>query len=262
LQEYPNGHGKSTLYEGGVRVPMIVAGAGVDRRGEREDALVNASDIYATILEAIGNDLPGGIHNSLSFEPLLSGEMPMQRDYIYAELGDDWTIRNRQYKLIQYTDGSQEFFDLEADSIEFNELLISGDLNAQQLAAKADLELEASAIRTGWSCRDLIQNGEETGIDCGGACVPCIITSTQDTEVPIEVVLFPNPVHEVLNIQAEQFAIESVRVFGPTGQLIEASLEMNTFGTEIDLSGLPSQLYLVEVSVSDGGSQTFRVLKQ
>ena len=262
LQEYPNGHGKSTLYEGGVHVPLIVAGAGVDRRGENEDALINASDLYATILESAGLDLPGGIYNSLSFEPLLRGTEADKRDYLYAELGEDWTIRNRQYKLIQYSDGSQEFFDLEADPLEFSELLISGELNDEASAAKADLELEASVIRSDWSCRDFIQNGEEIGIDCGGACAPCTVTSTLEEEVSLEVVLFPNPVQEMLNIQADHFAIESIRIFSQNGQLLESSFEMNTYGTEIDLSGLPDQMYFVEVIVSDNRRQTFKVLKQ
>ena len=50
---------------------MIVSGAGIERQGEREEALVHVADIYATILELAGAELPGGIHNSLSFEHLL-----------------------------------------------------------------------------------------------------------------------------------------------------------------------------------------------
>jgi arylsulfatase A-like enzyme len=40
---------KGSVYEGGVRVPLIVAGAGVTRRG-REDELFVTTDLYATIL--------------------------------------------------------------------------------------------------------------------------------------------------------------------------------------------------------------------
>ena len=38
---------KGSAYEGGVRVPLIVAGAGVTRRG-REDNLFVTTDLYAT----------------------------------------------------------------------------------------------------------------------------------------------------------------------------------------------------------------------
>jgi hypothetical protein len=48
---------KGSVYEGGVRVPLIVAGAGVTRRG-REDNLFVTSDIYATVLTSRGARQP------------------------------------------------------------------------------------------------------------------------------------------------------------------------------------------------------------
>lgn len=46
---YSSGKTKGTLYEGGVRVPMLVSGAGVTREAQREEALVNTVDFYPTI---------------------------------------------------------------------------------------------------------------------------------------------------------------------------------------------------------------------
>ena len=164
-QGYPDGHGKGSLYQGGIRVPMIISGAGVSRQGEREPALVHIADIYATVLEVVGEELPGGIYNSLSFDHLLSGEPGPTRDYNYSEItqqadNNGWTIRGPQYKLIQFTNGTQEFYDLLADSLEFNDLL-PGSLTAEQEMIKQNLEAEAEQIRTAWSCRDHIQNGDE-----------------------------------------------------------------------------------------------------
>ena len=45
--------GKGSLYEGGIRVPMIVRGPGV-RRGEVSDAIVATHDLYPTILAVAG----------------------------------------------------------------------------------------------------------------------------------------------------------------------------------------------------------------
>jgi len=71
-----------------------------------------------------------------------------------------------------YLNGSQEFYDLIADTLETNNLINS--LTTEQANIKAALETEAATIRSGWSCQDNIQNGEETGIDCGGSsCVGC-----------------------------------------------------------------------------------------
>ena len=100
VQNFPDGHNKGTLYQGGVHVPLIVAGKGVTRKNETEDAMVNVADIYATVLEIAGEDLPGGIYNSFSFEQLLSDGAGAKRPYNYSEVvsnrTDGWTIRNAQ----------------------------------------------------------------------------------------------------------------------------------------------------------------------
>jgi arylsulfatase B len=151
IQDYPDGHGKATLYQGGISVPMIVAGAGVTRQGERESALVHINDIYATILNIAGADLPGGIHNSLSFAHLLKGESGDTRSYNYTDFEEGNTptfaIRNQRYKLIDYQNGIQEFFDLQEDSLEFNNLLLTS-LTPEELLIKAELETEADIRRT------------------------------------------------------------------------------------------------------------------
>ena len=54
---FSNGHGKGSLYEGGIRVPMVAAGPDVIARGTN-DSLVHVVDLYATILTLAGID-PG-----------------------------------------------------------------------------------------------------------------------------------------------------------------------------------------------------------
>ena len=44
------------MYEGGVRVPLFVAGAGVASPNRRVSALVSAVDLFPTILELAGID--------------------------------------------------------------------------------------------------------------------------------------------------------------------------------------------------------------
>jgi len=185
LQNYPNRHGKGSLYQGGVHVPMIVAGAGVTRQNEEENAMVHAADIYATILELAGTDLPGGIYNSLSFKHLLDNTNGAKRTYNYSEAGNDWTIRNSQYKLIQSTDGAQEFYDLTTDPLEENNLI--NGLTTEQATIKTDLETEGAQIRTSWSCNDFILNGDEVTIDdCGTTITPSDCendNATNDTNI-------------------------------------------------------------------------------
>ena len=47
---------KATMYEGGVRVPLLIAGAGVASPNRRVTALVSAVDLFPTILQLAGID--------------------------------------------------------------------------------------------------------------------------------------------------------------------------------------------------------------
>ena len=127
VQHYTTGMGKSTLYQGGVHVPMFVCGDGVTRVGERENAMVHVNDMYATILDLNGANLPGGIYNSLSFNHLLTGSAGPTKDYNYTELTQDTTtgyaIRSSQYKLIHHASGYEEFYDLSIDTFETNNII-------------------------------------------------------------------------------------------------------------------------------------------
>jgi arylsulfatase A-like enzyme len=187
IQDYPSDHSKGTLYQGGVRVPLIVAGAGGTRQGERDASLVHLVDIHATILEAAGAELPGGLFNSLSIFKLLSAPASAPtRAYNYTEIGNEtgagYAIRNAQYKYIVFDDGTEEMYDLAVDSFELADLVAVG-LTAEQIMVRDDLLTEATALRTDWSCRDEIQNGTESGIDCGGSCIAC-------EPLPVELLFF------------------------------------------------------------------------
>lgn len=187
LQGYPNQHGKGSVYEGGIRVPMIISGYGVNRVNEEEEALVSFVDIFATLTEMLGTDLPGGIDNSLSFLELLSDPDASTKPYNYSELESggitDRAIRNAQYKLILKGSGEKEFYDLIADPFEEEDLIPDG-LSSNQQQILDELEDEADSIFNSWSCNDAIQNGDEEDIDCGGSsCVGCF-------PLPVELAYF------------------------------------------------------------------------
>ncbi|MEM9920949.1 MAG: sulfatase-like hydrolase/transferase [Bacteroidota bacterium] len=264
LQDYPTGHGKGSLYQGGIRVPMIVSGAGIERQGEREEALVHVADIYATILELAGAELPGGIHNSLSFEHLLKNEPGASRDYNYSEHTNNgentFAIRNTRYKLIEFTsDGTQEFYDLLNDSLETNDLL-NAALTAEQADIKADLEAEAAQIRTAWSCRDHIQNGDEEGIDCGGSLCAACTTSSGEPAKENQIRIFPNPASNILNIRSSDVFIREVKIFDAMGRLLWEKKHLNTASEQIELGRFPQQVLFVELRY-DSGSKIERIVK-
>ncbi len=180
---YPRGHVKSSIYEGGLRVPLIVSGKQVLRTAEIDESLVQAADIYATILELTGIQVPGGEQNSRSFKPLLSCDMETWKEVNYSDYNDDgriiWATRNAQYKLIEGEDGVQEFYDISTNLFEEDNLI--DILTPEQEEVKAVLEAEANAIRSGWSCHDGIRNGDETTIDdCDNDCEELDELSTEN----------------------------------------------------------------------------------
>jgi len=110
---YNRTHSKGTLFEGGLRVPMVASGSGVSRQNVRESALVNTSDFYATISHFIGNSVTQ-LNDSYSFVELLSQPGTSLRDYNYSEFESSdvtgWAVRNQSHKLIEYEDGSQALY--------------------------------------------------------------------------------------------------------------------------------------------------------
>ena len=268
LNQYPTGHAKGTLYQGGIHVPMVVAGKGVTRMGQREPALVHLTDIHATILEMTGSSLPGGVHNSLSFDHLLDGSVGDTRDYNYAEIVDTpaisaWTVRNQQYKLIQFEDGTQEFYDLIADTFEFSDLIPIGLTPAQQ-AVKADLYAEGLQIRSAWSCRDYIQNGDETGIDCGGSFCPSCVTSTDKlSQQAAAIKLFPNPSSNRFVIQNEsEQNMQSVQLLDVLGRQVYQWDNITSPSFEVNISAVPKQVYWVKIILEDQSTITKKIIKK
>lgn len=143
---YANG-AKASLTEGGLRVPMVISGAGVSRKGERETALINSTDFFASIIELAGSSNTA-IHNSISFVDLLSDSDAEQRQYVYAGFESEnvsgWAIRNARYKLIETTDGLRQLYDLIDNPDENIDLLNNG---ADFSAVVAELSGEAASLR-------------------------------------------------------------------------------------------------------------------
>lgn len=134
---FPDSHGKGSLFEGGIRVPFVVSGAGVSRRNEREAALLNSVDIFPTLSEAAGVALPSDIDGQ-SFQALLSSSDASSREFNYSEFISNrtsgWTVRDSAYKLIEYADGSRALYDLRTDIREENDLIDQAQLSSRVAA--------------------------------------------------------------------------------------------------------------------------------
>lgn len=159
---FTKGKAKASVYEGGVNVPLIVAGPGV-ARNRASNALVNSVDMFATIMEMAGikpaGTIPSGVVvDAVSFHPYLSQpDRPSIRQWIYADVfgaaeglrggkfqGGQYAIRNATYKLVANA-GKEEFYDVTKDRSEMRNLL-GGTLTQEQQAAYASLRSQVDRL--------------------------------------------------------------------------------------------------------------------
>lgn len=125
--------GKGWLYEGGIRVPLIVKWPGQDKPGTVCDAPVVSMDLYPTILEMIGVPARPEQHTGgASFAGLLKGEMVPSREAIYWHFphysnhgmqSPGGAIRCGDFKLLEYFENNTvQLFDLRNDPGEQHDL--------------------------------------------------------------------------------------------------------------------------------------------
>lgn len=150
----PLREGKGYLYEGGLRVPLIVRWPNVTEPGAVNATSVVTMDLTATILDAAGVGLVD--NDSLdgeSLRPLFSGEK-LKRDALYFHYPHfafhkanrpGSAIRSGQYKLIlMHDDDSVELFDLENDLGETKNLADAQPALASKLKDRLKNWLEAT----------------------------------------------------------------------------------------------------------------------
>ncbi len=101
----PFNRGKTTTYEGGLRVPFLVRWPGVSKP-MRSSAMVSTVDILPTILDATGATSEVEMHGR-SLRPVLESADAQWREYLVGEFhmhGRPWfprrAIRDARYKLI------------------------------------------------------------------------------------------------------------------------------------------------------------------
>ena len=100
--------GKEDIYEHGVRVPLIMAGPGIAENA-RNDAYVYLYDIFPTLCEKIGLEIPSSVDGK-SFAKLLDGNHgDTFRDELYL-IFDNFVrgVKDENYKLIEYRNGDSE----------------------------------------------------------------------------------------------------------------------------------------------------------
>ena len=136
---------KGWLYEGGIRVPMIVKWPQKTKPGGVSHVPVISTDFFPTILEMLGVEHETSGIDGQSFTALVQGK-EMDRGPIYWHFphysnhgmqSPGGAIRDGDYKLLEYFEnGSVQLFNLKKDIGEQNDLAKIEVQNAQELTAK------------------------------------------------------------------------------------------------------------------------------
>jgi arylsulfatase A-like enzyme len=120
----PLSFGKGVLYEGGVRVPMIVQWPGVAPADKVSDAVVSHLDIVPTCVAAAGGKLPTDRqYDGADLRPYFAGQTGDWTDRpMFWRIWKDRAVRWRKWKLVWSGDAQPRLYDLAADIEEEHDL--------------------------------------------------------------------------------------------------------------------------------------------
>jgi len=148
---YGDHKAKGTIYDSGTRVPLMVTGPGI--KPGRTDALVNSTDLFATISALAGAQTSAP--DSVDFSQVLTGESEGVRDFVYVEHFTNrktkggglygWALREGDYKTVNPKGQPPELYNVIDDPREQNNLLADGG-NAESLGVSKRLKARQEAL--------------------------------------------------------------------------------------------------------------------
>ena len=111
---------KGSVYEGGIRVPMIASWKGKITPGSETDQISAFWDVMPTLADVAGYDVPENIDGISLLPTLLQKEEQQEHEYLYWEhLGKLQAVRMGKWKGVRLNpDEEIQLYDLEADLAE------------------------------------------------------------------------------------------------------------------------------------------------
>jgi arylsulfatase A-like enzyme len=149
MGEYRLMPGKMTAFDTDIHVPLVIMGPGV-AAGAHTDAMAENVDLAKTFAAMGGTTLPGDGHSLFN---LLDGSTPTDwrdailiehhgpnlnpadPDFQYSASGNPPTyeaMRTKNFLYVEYVNGEREFYDLQTDPFELNNII--GTLSPTELA--------------------------------------------------------------------------------------------------------------------------------
>jgi arylsulfatase B len=222
---------KNTLYNYGVRVPMVISGPSVVNPYRTSDALVSTTDLFATICEI--NNLQNWLSyipaaktpvDSRSLLPIINNTALKVSDWLFTQkftvpvdTNDGATIRNKHYHLMRLDDGTEEFYNQTLDPFENNNLI--NIMSMQDIANYNELCDTLHALIGTQSC---------------------IATSIKDLNPQKNVLVFPNPFSSHIYVD-KVFENNHFELFNQQGIVVYSGKEIS----QQDFSILSEGIYFL-----------------
>lgn len=235
---------KETIYNYGIHVPCIVSGPRNTNKNIESNALINTVDIFATILEMSNftnwkNFISSSkTIDSRSFLQILNGEKILIRNWIFSEqfnnptdVKDGKTIRNQDYQLLKFDNGTEEFYNHTTDKEESNNLL------------------KSNMSSTDWSNYKFLCD-TLTSLTSRGSCQTMNIDNGS-----LAINIYPNPCYERLTIDTD-IPIDNIWIVDAMGKkLIQSTLKT------VDISQLQKGIYFAKVDTKNKNSIIYKFTK-
>ena len=133
---------KMSLWEQGTRTPFIIKMPGMTK-GKLVNSPVSLQDIYPTLVDLCKLDLSQELDGNSLTPLLVKKDVAWDKPALISYGPGNFAIRQEQWKLIRYADGSEEFYDISKDPNEYTNL--AGNPEFQPA-----LEKLRSSIPTTW----------------------------------------------------------------------------------------------------------------
>jgi arylsulfatase A-like enzyme len=139
--------GKHTLWQETTHVPLIISGGGIPQN-QKVNTTVSLIDLYPTLIDLCELDTPHEM-DGVSLMSILQDPASAQDRNVFMPyyVRGGYTVVNQDYRYIQYHDGTEEFYDLNADPMEWINLAGENSYRSlmDEMAASAPQEFHQAA---------------------------------------------------------------------------------------------------------------------
>ena len=249
VEFFPEDHCKGSLYEGGIRTPLIVSGNLVKTKNVTKNGLVNVTDLYSTILNCFGVtnnqiNVLNPKNDSKSFYNTIVNNEKITREWVYSERfittneireNDGVAISNGNFKLILKRNGESELYNLTDDKLETKNLLVGSN---QRLFDGCFVKSLCDSLfeLTGIDYCSNIKDGDKN----------CISTGVINPNSPLNI--YPNPCDEILNLNLSSYNQPIIYKLIDLNGVVKKENNGENGDKIINTSDLNNGIYVLQIS--------------